>query len=139
MMIENIKLLIKERSHCVLATVNDDQPYCSLMTYITDENVQCVYMITHLNTRKFSYINRNPRVSLLIDTRDMENAQAMTIIGKYKEVDHPESDSVRDQFIQTHSHMKAFIKDSDAAVICIDIESVLLLNGLTDAHFVEFK
>ena len=138
-MIETIKSLIKERAHCVLATVNEDQPYCSLMTYITDENVQCVYMITHRNTRKFSYISKNPRVSLLIDTRDMQNAQAMTIIGKYKEMDHSETDRVRDRFVQTHSHMKKFIKDSDAAVICVDIESVLLLNGLTESHFIEFK
>ncbi|MFH2026412.1 MAG: hypothetical protein ABIK30_11460, partial [bacterium] len=76
---------------------------------------------------------------ILIDTRDKEDAQAMTIIGKYKEMGHPEADRVRDRFIQTHSHMKTFIKDPDAAVICIDIESVLLLNGLTEAHFVDFK
>ena len=137
-MIEKIKLLIKEKSHCVLATVNDGQPYCSLMNYITDEKIQCIYMVTHQNTRKFSYICRNPRVSILIDTREMKNAQAITIIGKYKAIDRPEMGKIRDRFIQTHSHLKTFIEDADAVVICIQIESALLLNGLTDAHFVEF-
>lgn len=138
MMINSIKLLIKEGSHCVLATVNGNQPYCSLMTYITDENVQCIYMVTHRSSRKFSYIRKNPRISLLIDTRDRKQKQAMTIIGKCKELGRPETDRIRERFIQTHSHMKTFVKDSEAEVICINIESVLLLNGLTDAHFVEF-
>lgn len=137
--LNDIKSLIKSRRHCVMATVNKTQPYCSLMTYITDEKVSCVYMVTHRNSRKFANLNTNPQVSLLIDTREKKQSQAMTVMGLFRELNTPsEAEKIRENFFNDHPHMKTFIDHPESTVICIQIKSVLLLNGLEDAHYVEF-
>ena len=49
-MIEQIKQLVKDEKFCVLATVSDSRPYCSLMAYISEEDCRKIYMATLKNT-----------------------------------------------------------------------------------------
>jgi nitroimidazol reductase NimA-like FMN-containing flavoprotein (pyridoxamine 5'-phosphate oxidase superfamily) len=36
---ERIRALVTSQHVCVLATVDKDRPYCSLMNYVTDERM----------------------------------------------------------------------------------------------------
>jgi nitroimidazol reductase NimA-like FMN-containing flavoprotein (pyridoxamine 5'-phosphate oxidase superfamily) len=69
-MLEEMKALAKEKNSCVLATIVDSKPYCSLMAYATNRSCTKIYMVTHRQTQKFQNLVANPAVSLLIDTRD---------------------------------------------------------------------
>jgi nitroimidazol reductase NimA-like FMN-containing flavoprotein (pyridoxamine 5'-phosphate oxidase superfamily) len=60
MMLKEMKNLAKEETICVLATVNREKPYCSLMAYVTDENCEEIYMVTLRNTQKYKNLNENP-------------------------------------------------------------------------------
>ena len=51
-MLDEMKTLAKHRDMCVLATVAGQKPYCSLMAYVTDENCEEIYMVTHKTTTK---------------------------------------------------------------------------------------
>jgi nitroimidazol reductase NimA-like FMN-containing flavoprotein (pyridoxamine 5'-phosphate oxidase superfamily) len=109
LMLEEMKAFAKEKNSCVLATIVDSKPYCSLMAYATNRACTKIYMVTHRQTQKFQNLVANPAVSLLIDTRDTSprsEARAMTVEG------HPE-----------------------AEVFQIRIKSFLLLDGLTQASF----
>ena len=69
-MLEKMKNFIKNKNICVLSTVSDNKPYCSLMAYISDASCEEIYMVTHKNTTKFRNLQKNPSVSLLIDSRE---------------------------------------------------------------------
>ena len=91
-MIEQIKQLVKDEKFCVLATISNSNPYCSLMAYISEEDCKKIYMATLRNTVKYRNLIENPMVSLLIDTRTkafedhINEMKALTIIGQFAEV-----------------------------------------------------
>ena len=140
-MLEQIKALAKERSMCVLATIDNAKPYCSLMAYVADESCQEIYMVTHRETQKYKNLLDNPAVSLLIDTREMASrtqTQALTVEGTFHGIEKETKKSkVRNTLLKKHPHLKDFIDHPDAELICIKIEAFLLLNGLTESHYVQ--
>lgn len=141
-MLDKMKALVREKDICVLATVSDNKPHCSLMAYTTNSEGTEIYMVTHKETKKYRNLIANPSVSLLIDTRD-ENmgsprleTRALTVNGLFKTVqDMVHKDNIRARLLEKHPHMEEFVTDPDAEVLLIRIESFLLLEGLTNAHF----
>jgi len=137
--LKEMKALAKEKNICVLATVADGKPYCSLMAYVTDENCKKIYMVTHKNTNKYENLMGNPSVSLLIDTRDISprsKAKALTIEDVYTAIESEEKrKKVRAKLLSVHPHLAEFIKHSEAEILCVKIRSFLLLNGFQEAHF----
>jgi nitroimidazol reductase NimA-like FMN-containing flavoprotein (pyridoxamine 5'-phosphate oxidase superfamily) len=139
MMLEKMKALVRKKNICVLATVSDHKPYCSLMAYITDALCKEIYMATHKNTTKFNNLQKNPSVSLLIDSRETQprsKAQALTIDGVFIPLtDEDEKQNILDRMLESFPHMKDFIHHPESELIRIKINSFLLLDGLTESHF----
>jgi len=139
-----IMSLIKRKDICVLATVSKDRPHCSLMAYVTDEDCRAIYLVTHRTTKKYNNLLQNPFVSLLIDNRDefpeaaAPGSQALTIFGLFQKMDNQgEIDEIRLQFIRKHPRLNPFIDHPDAEIVCIKVQSLQLLDGLTDSFFEE--
>jgi nitroimidazol reductase NimA-like FMN-containing flavoprotein (pyridoxamine 5'-phosphate oxidase superfamily) len=143
MILEKMTALVRKKNVCVLATVSDNKPYCSLMAYITDGTCKEIYMVTHKNTTKFTNLQKNPSVSLLIDSRETQprsNAQALTIDGVFIPlIDDNKRQKIRDRMLESFPHMKDFIHHPESEIIRIKINSFLLLDGLTESHFVSLK
>ena len=51
-MIEKMKDIVKANDLCVLATVSEGKPHCSLMSYISDEEGHEIYLISYKQTKK---------------------------------------------------------------------------------------
>ena len=86
-----MKALVREKNMCVLATVADGRPRCSLMAYATDEACEEIYMVTHRNTQKFKNLMKNAAVSLLVDSREKaprNRAQALTVDGVFRRIEN---------------------------------------------------
>lgn len=143
MILEKMKALVRKKNVCVLATVSDNKPYCSLMAYITDDACKEIYMVTHKNTTKFNNLQKNPSVSLLIDSRETQpraNAQALTIDGVFIPlIDEDKKQNIRDRMLESFPHMKNFLHHPESEIIRIKINSFLLLDGLTESHFMSLK
>lgn len=143
MILEKMKNFVRKKNVCVLATVSDDKPYCSLMAYITDGTCEEIYMVTHKNTTKYDNLQKNPLVSLLIDSRETQprsNAQALTIGGVFISlIDENKRQKIRDRMQESFPHMKDFIHHPESELIRIKINSFLLLDGLTESHFISLK
>ncbi|MDH3356012.1 MAG: pyridoxamine 5'-phosphate oxidase family protein [Desulfobacteraceae bacterium] len=139
-MLEKMKNFVRKKNICVLATVSDHKPYCSLMAYITDATCEEIYMVTHKNTTKFNNLQNNPSVSLLIDSRETQprsSAEALTIDGVVIPLlDKNKKQKMRDRMLESFPHMKAFIRHRESELIRIKINSFLLLEGLTESHFI---
>jgi nitroimidazol reductase NimA-like FMN-containing flavoprotein (pyridoxamine 5'-phosphate oxidase superfamily) len=143
-MLEKMKALAREKDICVLATVSEGNPHCSLMAYVTGEDCREIYMATHRKTAKYQNLGENPSVSLLIDTREEHSgahrpeAKALTVSGVFQPIeDESKKGHVRDMLLERHPHLKAFLEYSDAEIFSIRVKSFLLLDGLTNAHFQE--
>ena len=60
MMLQEMKALAREKNSCVLATIVDRKPYCSLMAYVTNQACTEIYMVTHRQTQKFKKPSGRP-------------------------------------------------------------------------------
>ena len=141
-MLEKMKGLVKGNDLCVLATVSEGKPHCSLMSYLSDEEGHEIYLISHKQTKKYANLMANPTVSLLIDTREKEKGQrrifinALTVSGEFQTISDPEKkDSIRSKFLRRHPHLADFLNDPGAEIISIRIKSFQLLDGVKDAFF----
>jgi len=143
MILEKMTALVRKKNVCVLSTVSDNKPYCSLMAYITDDTCKEIYMVTHKNTTKFNNLQNNPSVSLLIDSRETQpraNAQALTIDGVFIPLtDEDKKQNIRGRMLESFPHMKNFLHHPESEIIRIKINSFLLLDGLTESHFMSLK
>ena len=141
-MIEKMKALVKRKDTCVLATVSENNPHCSLMAYVTDNDCREIYMVTNKQSTKFRNLSANPSVSLLIDTREEHtgmqrpDAQALTVSGVYQEIqDETKKTRIRSKLLEKHPHIKNLMDMPDAEVFCVKVTSFLLLDGVSEAHF----
>ena len=138
-MLEEMKALAREKNSCVLATIVDRKPYCSLMAYVTNAACTEIYMVTHKNTQKFQNLAANPAVSLMIDTRDTSprtSARALTVEGVFQKIkDTEKKEKVHRKLLSTHPHLDEFMAHPGAEVFQIKIKSFLLLDGLTQSFF----
>ena len=134
MIFEKMKELVRKKNICVLATVSDYKPYCSLMAYITDALCKEIYMVTHKNTTKFNNLQKNPSVSLLIDSREIQprsNAQALTIDGVFTPLTNEnKKQKIQGRMLESFPDMKDFIHHPESELIRIKINSFLLLEGI---------
>ena len=140
-MLEEMKALAREKNSCVLATIVDRKPYCSLMAYVTNSACTEIYMVTHRNTQKFQNLDANPAVSLMIDTRDTAprtSTRALTVEGVFQKItDTGKKERVHRSLLSAHPHLDEFIAHPAAEVFQINIKSFLLLDGLTRSYFEE--
>jgi nitroimidazol reductase NimA-like FMN-containing flavoprotein (pyridoxamine 5'-phosphate oxidase superfamily) len=145
-MYEKMRQLVREKDLCVLATASANLPHCSLMAYVTEEGCREIYMVTLRDSTKFKNLTENPRVSLLIDTREEHPApgrsevRALTVSGHFHRIgDEEVLRSVRKRLLVRHPHLNELLDRPDAEIFCIRVLSILLLQGVHDAHFVEVE
>ncbi len=141
-MLEKMKDIVKGNDLCVLATVSEGKPHCSLMSYISDEKGQEIYLISHKQTKKYVNLMGNPTVSLLIDTREEEKGQrriyikALTVSGEFQTIKDPgKKDLIRTKFLKRHPHLTDFLNDPGVEIFSIKIKSFQLSDGVKDAFF----
>lgn len=141
-MLEKMKEIVKSNDLCVLATVSEGKPHCSLMSYIPDEEGHEIYLISYKQTKKYSNLIENPTVSLLIDTREEEKDErrmkikALTVSGEFQSInDLGKKERIRSIFLMKHPHLADFLNDPDAEIFCIRIKSFQLLDGVKDAFY----
>jgi len=134
--------LLRSKDLCVLATVSGPTPHCSLMAYVLDETGRNLYMATRKDTTKFENLRENPRVSLLVDTRDeppgddADPTRALTVAGRFEPLDRgDEEERARAALLERHPRLSPILADAEAVVLRIRIESFLLLDGPVEAHF----
>lgn len=135
----DIQKIISENKVCVMATVADGAPHCSLMSYATDNECREIYMATLKDTKKYRNLTINPSVSLLIDTRDADpkdKTRALTVTGVFQAVENDKKiAAIREALIKKHPDFKDFFNNPDTQIIVIKATSLQLLDSVTDSYF----
>lgn len=135
----DIRDLIQSNNFCVLATVSEGKPHCSLMSYIADTDSREIYMITQRETKKYRNLAENPSVSLLIDTRQTDSknqTKALTITGTFQSsIDENKKSNIRTSLLKINPDLKYFIDDPSVEIIVVQVKAVQLLDGIKDSYF----
>jgi nitroimidazol reductase NimA-like FMN-containing flavoprotein (pyridoxamine 5'-phosphate oxidase superfamily) len=141
-MLEKMKDIVRSNDLCVLATVSEGKPHCSLMSYISGEEGNEIYLISHRQTKKYANLMENPTVSLLIDTREEKKSQrrvdikALTVNGEFQPINDPwKRDLIHKKFLKIHPHLADFLNDPGAEIFSVRIKSFQLLDGVKNAFF----
>ena len=142
-MLDTIKELIRQNDLCVLATIGPQGPHTSLMAYTASSDATRMFLVTPKNTLKYQNMVRDPRVSLMIDSRNKASRQeirALTVSGHGAEVADPETiKDLRDAFAVRHPHLKRLLEEPDVAWISVRVDSFQLLDGVHDAHHLQLE
>ncbi|MBN1664568.1 MAG: pyridoxamine 5'-phosphate oxidase family protein [Deltaproteobacteria bacterium] len=143
-MIDKIKDIIEKKDSCILATVSGKDPHCSLMSYVANEDCREIYMISLRGSKKYRNMMNNDSVSLLIDTREdnvgrkRENIKALTVKGNFQHMgDKTKRLTILEKLLSRHPHLKDFAHSDELEVFQVNVKSVELLEGVSNAYFEE--
>jgi heme iron utilization protein len=110
----------------VLATSNADQPHCSLIVFVINQDQSELLFLTDRHSLKYTNLIQNPKVSLLIDTRpaagrSFNETVAVTLVGQAEEIVGDRHRMLLDRFIEQHHDMRRFAEDPNQALIKVRI------------------
>ena len=135
--------MLEENNLCVLATCSNDSPNSSLMHYLYDGSSMNIFMLSLRGSVKHNNITANPQVSLLIDTRVNVSqtgmpVMALTVYGKAVFIQDPQRhQTVVDQMAGRYKSLAKLASDSRCLVIQVQMEKMLLLDGVNDKSTID--
>lgn len=132
-----IRLLLESQTTGVLATERDRRPYVNLVAYSFDPDLGRIYFVTPCTAAKYGNLSMNPNCSLLVDSRtndpvDFSSAAALSAIGRAVEMTGEEKSARMRAHADRLPGLAAFIDSPATALFRIEVESYILVNGLTD-------
>ena len=122
-----IRELCSEQPFAVLATQGQGQPYTNLISFAFSENLEHLVFATPDQTRKYSLIISNEKVSLLIDNRDQQPEsinliRAITVTGKARVLENEnEVKQWSELLVKRHNYLEKFINSPTTSLILVDI------------------
>lgn len=128
---EQIETEIKEicfnQPFAVLATQGEGQPYTALISFAASSDLQHLVFATPSQTRKYSQIIKNNRVSLLIDNRSQQPEsinliRAITITGQARPLEKEEEvEQWSRLLLDKHSYLTRFVKSNTSSLVLIRV------------------
>ena len=127
-----VQALLDVQRFAVLATQGGGAPYTSLVAFAVTPDLRRVMFPTRAGTRKFTNLEANPRVALLVDNRvnsaeDYRNAAAVTVIGAVGFKTGPETDHGRALLLARHPTLAGFLAEPDCRIAMVDVAEYLLV------------
>ena len=140
---QDVKKLGDEQLFAVLATVNEEQPYVSLVAFALTNDIKKLVFVTPRETRKFRYMEKNSHVSLLVDNSsnqslDVTEALAVTVSGNAIEAKGSERERLLKLFIEKHPDLKDFAESDDSVIVSIDIKRLDIVEKFKNVEVLEF-
>ncbi len=136
---QKMRSLILNNELCVLATTGPQGPHTSLMSYLASEDGAELYLVTKIDTLKYSNIQNEPRVSILIDDRrvgDHGELNALTISGRaVKVIDTRTEAELLARFAAERPHLCQISSNPDSQVLRVKIDNLQLLEGPIEATY----
>ena len=131
----DLKSLINDEQYGILATASlDAEPHTNLMAFAVTDDIKKIILVTPQNTRKYTNILENPRVSFMIDSRpargNANRGRAVSVSGKIYTPSKDEADLFLSTFIKRHPQMREFTELSEATVIVLDAETFYYIDDL---------
>jgi heme iron utilization protein len=145
-MIDTARELILGHDLCVLATCGEAGPLASLMAYASAPDCRRIYLTTLAGSAKWRNLTFDPRVSLLIDSRERlaeagrGRVSALTVFGRHTPLDDGgERDRASAMLMAANPGLSEILGDPGGRVVAVAVDKAVLLVGLADAHVIDFS
>ncbi|MBK9572471.1 MAG: pyridoxamine 5'-phosphate oxidase family protein [Rhodoferax sp.] len=135
---DSVRTLLKTTGFAVLATENTGQPHTSLIAITPLDEGQRLVFATYRNTRKFTNLMQNPRVSLLIDGRYREAASGtpdgliLSAVGRVREIDAATLSHQLAAHLQKHPDLTTFMQAPDCVLLEVVVDRYQVVRGIDD-------
>ncbi len=126
----------------VLATHGPDHPYASLVAVCADEELRHLYFVTPRATRKFHFLESDPNVAMLVDSRseddlDFHGAVAATAVGTARELTGEERAARLEPFLRRQPQLRGFAASPSTALVELTVRSYYVVSrfqNVTELH-----
>jgi nitroimidazol reductase NimA-like FMN-containing flavoprotein (pyridoxamine 5'-phosphate oxidase superfamily) len=134
-------LFVRQKLAC-LATSKGEQPYTSLVAFVSTDNLRAILFATDKKSTKYSNMVANRRVSMLIDDRtnrvtDFHEGMAVTIIGRAQELKADQRMRYLKPYLNKYPDLEEFVKSPDCSLLRVDVETyriVTRFQQVTEMH-----
>lgn len=140
-MLNKVEEILAANKLCVLCTHGGDKPHCSLMTYVPGDDLRILYMVSSRESRKFKNILANPRVSILVDTRQdtagKEDAKitSITFEGIHEPLQQENMEQLIAHLNAKNPRLSEIINDPASILFGIRLKSYLMLLGPVENYY----
>lgn len=123
-----LQKLFQEQRLAVLSTHNQGQPYSSLVAFSASHDLTRIYFATNRGTRKYANLQKERRVSMLVDNRsnstaDFREAMAVTVTGRARDMKESEKAILIKDYLAKHPYLDEFIASPTCAFIEVEVET----------------
>jgi nitroimidazol reductase NimA-like FMN-containing flavoprotein (pyridoxamine 5'-phosphate oxidase superfamily) len=127
-----IQELLNSQQLAVLSTHTHGQPYASLVAYAATEDLRHLFFATPVSTRKFTNIQADGRVALLIDSRanrdaDFHRAAALTAVGTASPIEAALRDEALALYLARHPYLQDFVRSPTTGLLQVEMSSYFLV------------
>ncbi len=139
----HLRELYDSQHLAVLATEDRGHPYANLVAFAVGDDLRKFYFATNRGTRKFSNIQSNSQVALLIDNRansvgDFSHAVAVTVRGDCRELSGMEKVEAACRYVKKHPHLEEFVSSPGCAFMEIVVRSLNLVSRFQNVTEYDF-
>jgi nitroimidazol reductase NimA-like FMN-containing flavoprotein (pyridoxamine 5'-phosphate oxidase superfamily) len=129
-----LRVLLGGQKLAVLSTHHSGQPYASLVAFAFSDDLRSLYFVTPRTTRKFSNLQRDGRIALLITSStnketDFHEAMAVTVVGSAGEIQGPDKEAALDRFIARHPYLEDFARSPTSAFVRVCAHTYILVKN----------
>lgn len=131
---KDIKNLLNNEKLCAMATSSQNKPYLSLMnfTYLEAENK--IILSSRKNSRKYSNIQKNKNISLLIFSAS--NKQSATLLGTAVTIDDQNEKKYK-KMHKENINMPQFISGDNIGLIVFSIEEIIISDSQDQVKYIK--
>lgn len=110
------------------------------MTYLLSDDLSLLYLVATEESRKYQNLLANPRVSLLVDTRQNrgtaagENIVSVTFEGLFQPLADAKTPRIKANLAKEHGELAEILNHPNCVVFTIQLKSFLLLDGPVDSY-----
>ena len=127
-----LRELLNGQKLAVLSTHNGGQPYASLVAFAFSDDLASLYFVTPRTTRKFSNLQNDRRMALLITSStnketDFHEAMAVTVVGSGVEIQGPDKEAALDHYIARHPYLEDFARSPTCAFVRVHAHIYILV------------
>ena len=134
--------LLESQKLAVLSTDHKGQPYGSLVCFASTADFKEILFATTRSTRKFGNLKGNPKVAMVIDSRenakrDLHAAMAVTATGEAQETPSADEAACIEIYLEKHPYLKDFLFSPTCALVRVHVDTYYLVSrfqAVTEIH-----
>jgi nitroimidazol reductase NimA-like FMN-containing flavoprotein (pyridoxamine 5'-phosphate oxidase superfamily) len=130
---KRIDKVLDSQRIAVLGTSKDGEPYSCLVGFALTEDLKELVFATMRERLKYRQMEANPRVTLMIDDRDVQNSDfndttSLTIVGSATDIMGTDRERYASLLLKQHPVLTEFVSSPDCAVMRVAIDKIYVVS-----------